>query len=104
MRRITWSSSLSFIKITTIHPTGRETTGITQQAHVTAREAFDNRLARLNGRPQGFKADRHALTIRIDPTEIVDYSQLLEYAETIDGFDNGDQPGLFESLAVKPCS
>lgn len=86
---------MSFIKITTFHPGGREVSGITQQAHVTAQEAFDNRLARLNGRPQGFKADKHALTVRIDPTDIVEYSQLLEYADTRAGF--GDyQPGLFE--------
>lgn len=88
---------MSFIKITTIHPNGREVTGIIQQTHVTAQEAFDNRLARLNARPQGFKADTQALTIRLDPTEIVDYSQLLEYTETIDGFDDGGQPGLFEA-------
>lgn len=95
---------MSFIKITTIHPTGREVTGITQQTHVTAQEAFNNRLARLNGRPQGFKADKHALTIRIDPTDVVDYSQLLEYAETIEAFDNiqPELPQEFLELVEKP--
>lgn len=87
---------MSFIKITTIHPEGREVTGITQQAHVTAQEAFDNRLARLKATPrQGWEADKAALTIRLHTTEIVDYEQLLEYAETIEGFDD-IQPGLFE--------
>lgn len=86
---------MSFIKITTIHPDGREVTGITQQVHVTAGEAFDNRLRRLNARPQGFSSDTKRLTIRIDPTDVIEYSQLLEYAETIEAFDV-IQPGLFE--------
>lgn len=86
---------MSFIKITTTHPEGREVAGITQQAHVTAQEAFDNRLRRLNARPHGFKADTKRLAIRIDPTEVVNYSQLLEYAETVEAFDV-IQPGLFE--------
>lgn len=95
---------MSFIKITTLHSDGREVTGITQQAHVTAQEAFDNRLRRLNARPQGFSADTKRLTIRIDPTEIVDYEQLLEYAETIDGFANiqPELPREFLNLMEKP--
>ena len=37
---------MSFIKITTMHPGGREVTGITQQANVTAQEAFARRAVR----------------------------------------------------------
>lgn len=88
---------MSFIKITTFHPGGRETTGITQQVHVTAQEAFTSRLNRLKATPgQGYDANGRTLTIHLHPTEIVDYEQMLEYAETIDGFDDGGQPGLFE--------
>lgn len=87
---------MSFIKITTFHPDGREVSGITQQTNVTAQEAFDNRVARLNARPQGFKADKHALTIRLHSTDVIEYTQLLEYAETIEAFDD-IQPELFES-------
>lgn len=87
---------MSFIKITTTHPEGREVTGITQQTNVTAQEAFDNRLARLRATPrQGYEADKTALTISLHSTEIFDYEQLLEYAETIEAFDV-IQPGLFE--------
>lgn len=86
---------MSFIKITTIHPDGREATGITQQTNVTAQEAFESRVARLRSRPHSFGANKSALTIRIEPTEVIDYSQLLEYAETIEAFDV-IQPGLFE--------
>lgn len=95
---------MSFIKITTMHPGGRETVGITQQSHVTAKEAFDSRLRRLNARPQGFKADTTKLTIWIDPTEIVEYSQLLEYAETIEAFDayQPELPQEFLDLMEKP--
>lgn len=95
---------MSFIKITTFHPGGRETSGITQQAHVTAKEAFARRAVRAGIARQPHDIDRSTLTIRLHPTDVIEYSQLLEYAETIDGFDVGDQPGLFESLAVKPCS
>lgn len=95
---------MSFIKITTIHPDGREVSGITQQAHVTAQEAFDSRLARLNAHPQSFKANKHALTIRIDPTDVIEYSQLLEYAETIAAFDNiqPELPQEFLDLMERP--
>lgn len=87
---------MSFIKITTIHPDGRKVTGITQQAHATAQEAFENRLARLKAVPnQGHEADKTALTIHLHPTEIFDYDQLIEYAETIEAFDD-IQPGLLE--------
>lgn len=87
---------MSFIRITTIHPCGRQATGVTQQAHVTAQEAFDRRLARLKATRHGWEADKAALTIRLHTTEIVDYEQLLEYAETQDGL-NDIQPGLFEA-------
>lgn len=88
---------MSFIKITTIHPDGREVTGITQQANVTAQEAFTRRVERLRATPnQGYEADKTALTIRLHPTEIFDYEQLLEYAETIEAFAV-IQPGLFEA-------
>lgn len=95
---------MSFIKITTFHPGGRETVGITQQANVTAKEAFDNRLRRLNTRPQGFKADTTKLTIRLHPTETFDCEQLLEYAETIEAFDcyQPELPQEFLDLMEKP--
>lgn len=95
---------MSFIKITTFYPDDREITSITEQPMVTAQEAFDNRLRRLNARPQGFKADTTKLTIWIDPTEIVDYSQLLEYAETIEAFDayQPELPKEFLDLMEKP--
>lgn len=89
---------MSFIKITTRHPGGREVVGITQQANVTAGEAFDRRVTRARVARQPHDADRSSLTIHLHPTEIVDYSQLLEYAETLDGFKNC-QPGLFEVTA-----
>ncbi|WP_432789273.1 hypothetical protein QYM46_13115 [Brevibacterium sp. K11IcPPYGO002] len=95
---------MSFIKITTRHPGGRETVGITQQANVTAGEAFDRRVTRARVARQPHDADRSSLTIHIHPTEIVDYSQLLEYAETIEAFD-GNQPELpqeFFNLMEKP--
>ena len=95
---------MSFIKITTFYPDDREITSITEQPMVTAQEAFDNRLRRLNARPQGFKADTTKLTFWIDPTEIVDYSQLLEYAETIEAFDayQPELPKEFLNLMEKP--
>ncbi|HCG55353.1 MULTISPECIES: hypothetical protein [Brevibacterium] len=98
---------MSFIKITTIHPDGREVIGITQQANVTAQEAFTRRAVRAGVARQPHDAvragvarqphdiDRSTLTIRLHPTEVVDYEQLLEYAETIEAFDV-IQPGLFE--------
>lgn len=87
---------MSFIKITTYHPEGREVSGITQQAHVTAREAFDSRLKRLKATPgQGYDANGGTLTIHLHPTETFDCEQLLEYAETMAGFADR-QPGLFE--------
>lgn len=89
---------MSFIKITTMHPGGREVTGITQQANVTAQEAFARRAVRAGVARQPHDIDRSTLTIRLHPTEVVDYEQLLEYAETIEAFDV-IQPGLFE---VKP--
>lgn len=89
---------MSFIKITTRLPGGRETVGITQQANVTAGEAFDRRVTRARVARQPHDADRSSLTIHLHPTEIVDYFQLLEYAETLDGFNNC-QPGLFEMTA-----
>lgn len=96
---------MSFIKITTLHSDGREVTGITQQANVTAQEAFDSRLARLRAvQNQGYEADKTALTISLHPTEVIDYSQLLEYAETIDGFANiqPELPQQFLNLMEKP--
>ena len=95
---------MSFIKITTRHPGGREVVGITQQANVTAGEAFDSRVTRARVALQPHDADRSSLTIQLHPTEIVDYSQLLEYAETIEAFD-GYQPELpqeFLDLMEKP--
>ena len=86
---------MSFIKITTIHPDGREVIGITQQANVTAQEAFTRRAVRAGVARQPHDIDRSTLTIRLHPTEVVDYEQLLEYAETIEAFDV-IQPGLFE--------
>ncbi|MCI4012350.1 hypothetical protein [Brevibacterium sp. ZH18] len=96
---------MSFVKITTVHPDGREVTGITQQAHVTAQEAFDNRLERLRGRPHSFTSDKSSLTISIDPTDVIEYSQLLEYAETIAAFDNiqPELPKEFLDLMEEPC-
>lgn len=84
---------MSFIKITTIYSEDYEITSITEQNVVSAREAFDNRLARLRTRSSRHEADSEKLTILIHPTEIVDYSQLLQYADTMAGF--GDyQPEL----------
>lgn len=95
---------MSFIKITTIYSEDYEITSITEQNVVSAREAFDNRVARLVARAQSFKANKDALTIHIDPTEIVDYSQLLEYAETIEAFDayQPELPQEFLNLMEKP--
>lgn len=84
---------MSFLKITTRHPGGREVVGITQQANLTAGEAFDRRITRARVARQPHEADRSSLTIQLHPTEIVDYTQLLEYAETIEVFD-GYQPEL----------
>lgn len=86
---------MSFIKITTIHPDGREVSGITQQVHVTAQEAFARRAVRAGIARQPHGIDRSTRTIRLHPTEVVDYEQLLEYAETSEAFDV-IQPGLFE--------
>lgn len=86
---------MSFIKITTMHPGGREATGITQQANVTAKEAFARRAVRAGVARQPHDIDRSTLTIRLHSTEVVDYEQLLEYAETTEAFDV-IQPGLFE--------
>lgn len=86
---------MSFIKITTIHPDGREVTGITQQVHVTAKEAFTRRAVRAGVARQPHDIDRATLTIRLHPTDVIEYEQLLEYAETIEAFDV-IQPGLFE--------
>ena len=89
---------MSFIKITTLHPDGREVVGITQQRMVTAQEAYENRLKRVRATlGQGHDANRGTLAIHLHPTEIVDYSQLLEYAETIEAFDN-TQPELPQEL------
>lgn len=96
---------MSFIRITTIHPTGREVTGVTQQARVTAQEAFTRRLERLKATPnQGYEADKTLLTIHLHPTEIFDYEQLLEYAETQDGFNNfqPELPREFLELMGEP--
>lgn len=87
---------MSFIKITTIHPDGREVAGITQQTNVTAKEAFARRAVRAGVARQPHDTNRSTLTIRLHPTEVVDYSQLLEYAETVEAFDV-IQPGLFEA-------
>ena len=91
---------MSFIKITTMHPGGRETVAITQQANVTAQEAFARRAVRAGIARQSHDIDRSTLTIRLHPTEIVDYSQLLEYAETIEAFDNiqPELPQEFQDL------
>ena len=43
--------------------------------------------------------DRSTLTIRLHSTEVVDYEQLLEYAETIEAFDV-IQPGLLRGDAM----
>ncbi|RBP66384.1 hypothetical protein DFO66_103331 [Brevibacterium sanguinis] len=84
---------MSFIRITTYHPDGRIVTGVTQQVHISAQEAFDRRLARLRVAPQGFDANRGDLTIHLHATAVVEYEQMLEYAETLDGLDN-HQPAL----------
>lgn len=96
---------MSFIKITTMHPGGRETVGITQQTHVTAKEAFDNRVKRLRATPgQKYAVEEATLSIHLWPTEIFDYDQRLEYAETIEAFDNiqPELPQEFLDLMEKP--
>lgn len=91
---------MSFIKITTFHPDGREVSGITQQAHVTAQEAFARRAVRAGVARQPHDIDRSKLTIRLHPTDVIEYSQLLEYAETIEAFDNiqPELPQEFQDL------
>ena len=95
---------MSFIKITTLHPGGRETVGITQQANVTAQEAFARRAVRAGVSRQPHDIDRSTLTIRLHPTDVIDYSQLLEYAETIEAFDayQPELPQEFLDLMEKP--
>ncbi|WP_181275982.1 hypothetical protein [Brevibacterium oceani] len=86
---------MSFIKITTMYSEDYEITSITEQNVVSAKDAFGNRVERLRARSSRHEADAKKLTILIYPTDVVDYSQLLQYADTLAGF--GDyQPGLFE--------
>lgn len=95
---------MSFIKITTLHADGREVVGITQQANVTAQEAFARRAVRAGVARQAHDIDRSTLTIRLHPTDVIEYSQLLEYAETIAAFDHyqPELPQEFLDLMEKP--
>lgn len=84
---------MSFIRITTYHPDGRRVTGVTQQVHISAQEAFDRRLARVKSTRQEYTVEKPFLTLWLHPTDVIDYSQRIEYSESLLGLDD-NQPTL----------
>lgn len=71
---------MSFLRITTVYAGGHEKVDVIEQP-VPALRAFENRVKRVKATSHPRLIDYANMTIRLNPTSVIEYTQYLEYAE-----------------------